>query len=191
MKIGILGLQGCCVPHQRKFAALGVDCCRVVFPEDITGIDGLVMPGGESSTMLKAAPPGLWSTVSDFAETRPIWGVCAGCILLARHVDNPSQESLGLMSIDVRRNAYGTQNDSFIDDLELNLTEVVHIEAIFIRAPQILQVDDDVKVLGKHGGHPVMVESRHHLATTFHPELHESMAVHEYFIEKVMRHSDG
>ena len=187
MNAGILGLQGCCAPHARKFAELDVDSKRVLYAADLAELDGLVMPGGESSTMLKAATPGLWEAICEFAITKPVWGVCAGCILMARHVENPPQTSLGLINIDVRRNAYGAQNESFIDTVELNLAEIVDIDAMFIRAPQIINVDSDVQVLGTHAGTAIMAESQRHMVTTFHPELHSSTAVHEYFVDKMQR----
>ena len=110
MRIGILGLQGCCQPHERHFAGLGIDTTRVLTVADLTDLDGLVIPGGESSTMLKCAASGLWPALAGFADSRGIWGVCAGCILIAADVANPAQDSLNALDIGVERNAYGSQN---------------------------------------------------------------------------------
>lgn len=182
--IGILGLQGCYEPHRQKFVELGVETKRVVYPADLDGIDGLVMPGGESTTMLKTATPGLWDAISGFGAARPIWGICAGSILLAKRVEEPAQASLGLMDLDVVRNAYGAQNESFITRLRVELTTPGEYECIFIRAPRISRVGDGLTVRARHGDEPVMVEDKRHIVTSFHPELTDCTAFHEYFLEK-------
>ncbi len=184
--IGILGLQGCCVPHERKFAALGVATRRILYPADLEAVQGLVMPGGESTTMLKTATPGLWDAVRAFAARRPVWGICAGCILLATGVSHPTQFSLALMDLDVVRNGYGAQNESFITKLTVRLgTAPGEHECVFIRAPVISRVGVGLEVLAEQGGNPVMVASPRHLATTFHPELAAGDAFHRFFVARV------
>ncbi len=187
MIIGVLGLQGCCVPHEQKFAKLGVPTKRILYPEDLDEVQALVLPGGESTTMLKVRTGGLWEKLLAFGGSKPMWGVCAGCILLAKRVTHPDQTSLEAMDIDVVRNAYGAQNESFVAELPLKLGEERATECVFIRAPVISRVGVGLDVLAWHDNEPVMVENHKHLVTTFHPELTESTAVHEYFLEKVGR----
>ena len=186
--LGILGLQGCCRPHEGKLAELQGTPRRVVHAEGLRGLHGLVIPGGESTTMLKTAPAGLWGALQRFAETRPVWGICAGCILMARHVANPTQVSLGLMDVDVVRNAYGAQNESFVATLSVRLSAEKPYECLFIRAPQISRVGDQLTVLARHRGDPVMVAGERHLVTTFHPELMDGSDFHRYFLDLVRRH---
>lgn len=181
MTVGILGLQGCCAPHERAFVALGIATRRVLYATDLAGVQGLVLPGGESTTMLKTAPPGLWDEIKTFAATRPVWGVCAGCILLARGVSHPPQASMGLLDVDVVRNAYGAQNESFVARLAVALTPPGEYDCVFIRAPQISRVGQGVQVLARHRDEPVMVSDGRHLATTFHPELTPAGAFHQFF----------
>lgn len=209
MRIGILGLQGCYAPHREHFLKLGVEVRRIVYPGDLDGVDGVVLPGGESTTMLKTATPGLWDAVAEFAKDRPLWGICAGCILLAKGVSQPAQWSLGVLDIDVVRNAYGAQNESFVANLPVSLGQIpatgtaltasgngaISLAAgldgrpsapcVFIRAPRISRVGVGLKVNMRHGDEPVMVEGALHMATTFHPELTESGIFHAYFLEKV------
>jgi 5'-phosphate synthase pdxT subunit len=180
--IGILGLQGGSAPHARRFAALGVATRRVLYPADLEGLAGLVLPGGESSTMLKTCPAGLWEALPAFAARHPLWGVCAGCILLARHVTHPDQRSLGLLDIDVVRNAYGAQNESFVAPLRVALEPPVTIAGVFIRAPVISRVGADVRGRARRGADPVMVQAGRHLATTFHPELTDAPDLHRHFL---------
>ncbi len=187
MTIGILGLQGCCVPHEQKFAELGVPTRRILYPQDLDSVQALVLPGGESTTMLKVQTGGLWQKLLAFGQRSPMWGVCAGCILLAKKVTQPHQDSLGFMDIDVIRNGYGAQNESFITTLSVSLEEEQETECIFIRAPVIDRVGEGPDILARHGDTPVVVEDGIHLVTTFHPELSSSTALHEYFAKKVIR----
>ena len=185
MRIGILALQGAVAPHQAKLAALGVEAPAVREAAGLEGLDGLILPGGESTTFLKLIGHfGLAQPLKAFAETRPLWGVCAGTILLARRVENPSQRSLGILPFTVRRNGYGRQNESFIAGFELRLPgrPAVSQEGVFIRAPHVTARDDGVQGLGEHEGWPVALQYGRHLATTFHPELSEAGHLHRYFI---------
>lgn len=184
--IGILGLQGCFVPHANKFKALGCAPRRIVYSGDLDGCRALVMPGGERTTMLKSMTDGLWEALLDFGKTRPIWGICAGSILLAKKVTHPAQASLGLMDIDAVRNAYGAQNESFIANLSVTLDGVaVDQEAVFIRAPVISRVGQSCTILAQHEDNPVAVKEGIHFATTFHPELTDSLLFHQYFLEQL------
>lgn len=185
MRIGILALQGAVAPHQAKLAALGVEAPAVREAGELEPLEGLILPGGESSTFLKLiGHQGLAAPLKTFAETRPLWGVCAGLILLARRVENPGQETLDILPITVRRNAYGRQNESFIATFDLRLPgqPAVPQEGVFIRAPGITAREDSVQVLGEHQDWPVALQYGRHLATTFHPELSEAGHLHRHFI---------
>ena len=154
-------------------------------------LDGLILPGGESTTMLKLLHyDGLLEPLAEFGRRKPIFGTCAGAILLARDVSGPAQESLGLMDIGVERNAYGRQIDSRVAELAPDpdferRTAPGKLEAVFIRAPIIRRVGQGGKVLASYQGDPVLVEQDRHLAATFHPELTADRRVHELFLEKL------
>lgn len=183
--IGILALQGAVQPHRAKLQRLGVDTLPVRDAAELAVCRGLIVPGGESTTFLKLIHAyDLWQPLLDFAARHPLWGVCAGSILMAEHVENPPQASLGVMPITVRRNAYGRQNESFIARFTLNLPgqPSQEQEGVFIRAPQVVAYDPAVTVLAEHNGQPVALGYRHHLVTTFHPELAEADALHKHFV---------
>ena len=185
MRIGIFSLQGAVEPHGRKRAEIGAEGIRIRTAEELEKCQGLIVPGGETTTLLKLI--GIYrlrEPLLDFARQKPVWGVCAGSILMACEVENPHQESLGLMPITVRRNAYGRQNESFITDIELRLPgqPAVTQEAVFIRAPQIVAWDDSVTVLAEFEGKPVAARHGLHLSTTFHPELSAPEWLHRYFL---------
>jgi 5'-phosphate synthase pdxT subunit len=183
--IGILALQGAVEPHHHKLRGMGVETVSVRTDEELRGCQGLIIPGGESSTFLKLIHDNnLREAILTFAKRQSVWGVCAGSILMAREVENPSQESFGLVPIRVRRNAYGRQNESFIAIFTLNLPgeSPIRQEGVFIRAPQVVEWEEEVEVIGKHEDKPVALQYRQHLITTFHPELAESQALHRYFL---------
>ncbi len=191
MIIGVLALQGDFDAHGRRLAELGAQAVDVRYAQQFEEIDGLILPGGESTTnLLVLDREGLWESLRQFADTKPILGTCGGAILLAREVTNPTQRSLGAMEISVERNAYGRQVDSSIHRLEpgpsfCDRTRSGEIEAVFIRAPIIRSVDPKVDVLIRDGEDPVMVEQGRHLAATFHAELTNDTRVHELFLAKV------
>jgi 5'-phosphate synthase pdxT subunit len=187
MVVGILALQGCCAPHQARFRELGVETRLIRYADQLAGVDALVLPGGETTTMLKTAGKTLWPAIQSFTETRPVWGICAGSILLAKRVQNPTQFSLGILDMTVERNAYGAQNESFIGTVEIDLDPSRSLEAVFIRAPVITSVGDSITVLSECKGNPVMVTDGRHIATTFHPELSDDTAVHHYFLANASR----
>jgi 5'-phosphate synthase pdxT subunit len=187
--IGILAVQGDFALHAALLDRLGVRHCLVKHPAQLHEIQGLILPGGESTTMLKffgreklGHAIGLMS-----AEGKPVFGTCAGAILLAKEILNSRQERLGLMDIAITRNAYGRQIDSAVRWGECPALSPEPVEMVFIRAPIIQQVGPEVRVLGRCGGLPVLVEEKNCLGATFHPELSSDTKVHEYFIAKVKR----
>jgi 5'-phosphate synthase pdxT subunit len=191
MKIGVLALQGDFEAHGRRLLELGAEAVDVRYARQFDEIDGLILPGGESTTnLLLLDREGLWEPLTRFADAKPMLGTCAGAILLARDVTNPTQRSLGAMDISVERNAYGRQVDSSIRRMEpdpsfCDRTRNGELEAVFIRAPIIRSVDPHVHILIRDGEDPVMVEQGRHLAATFHPELTDDTRVHELFLEKI------
>jgi 5'-phosphate synthase pdxT subunit len=184
-KIGVLALQGDFEAHAKALARAGAEPVEVRSAEDLQRVDGLIIPGGESTTMWKLLEEEkLLEPLREFGSRRPIFGTCAGAILLATGVSNPPQPSLGLMDIDVERNGYGRQLDSRIATLQPEgLTG--DLEAVFIRAPIIRRVGGDAKVLASYRGDPVLVEQGRHLVATFHPELTDDTRVHLMFLEKI------
>ncbi len=184
MKIGILALQGDFEAHAKMLERMGVEHVFVRTPEDLAGLNGLILPGGESSTHLKVmTEEGLLEAVKSFAKQGgAFFGTCAGAILLAREVHRPDQESLGLLDMSVLRNAYGRQLSSEVRMGKSKLKDEP-IEMVFIRAPIIDRVGPGVEVLAENEGLPVMVRQGRVLATTFHPELTTDTTVHEYFVK--------
>lgn len=187
MVIGILALQGCLSPHVKHLKALGVSARYVRLPADAEGIQGLILPGGESTTMIRVAKEsGLWDLLPSLAKEIPFWGICAGSILMAQAVENPAQESLNAMDITVRRNAYGRQLESFTTELDVpGLAAGEKAEAVFIRAPKFLQWGSGVKVRSEVKGEAVFLDDGKHLVTAFHPELTENSWCHKIFLQRV------
>ncbi|HEV3277070.1 MAG TPA: pyridoxal 5'-phosphate synthase glutaminase subunit PdxT [Terriglobia bacterium] len=192
--VGILAIQGDFALHARMLDRIGAPWLLVKHAEELSGASGLIMPGGESTTMLKFfQEEGLGPAILDFAAAgKPIFGTCAGAILLAKEVLNPDQSHLGLIDVTVERNAYGRQIDSAVRR-GVFLNGVAEgpgngtgqsVEMVFIRAPIIRRVGDGVRVLGRAGGLPVLVEQGNVLAATFHPELTEDETIHRYFLGK-------
>ena len=159
--------------------------------EELQRIDGLVIPGGESTTMLKLVDfMDLREPLRGFARAKPVFGTCAGAILLAKEVENPAQESFGIVDLTVERNAYGRQIDSRVATIHAEpdfekRTGAGDLEAVFIRAPKIRRTGPGVKVLAEYQGDPVLVEQGRHLVATFHPELTEDSRVHKLFLSKL------
>jgi pyridoxal 5'-phosphate synthase pdxT subunit len=184
-RVGVLALQGDFEAHQKALARAGAEAVEVRTPAELDGVQGLIIPGGESTTMLKLLDTtGLKEPLRRFAETKPIFGTCAGAILVAKRVTNPVQDSLGLMDIDVQRNAYGRQLDSRIVNLQPEM-EGGELEAVFIRAPIIRHVGAGGKVLASYNGDPVLVEQGRHMVATFHPELSQDDRIHRFFLDKI------
>lgn len=187
MKIGILALQGDFERHQVLITNLNVDSLQVRQPHDLEQCQGLIIPGGESTTLIKLLKEtGLFQLIPKFGEKYPIFGTCAGLILLAKEVVNNPVESFGLIDVTVERNAYGRQINSFIGGVDLELNgKAQKLEGVFIRAPKIVKIGEGVKILGKYYNEIVIVEKDKHLASTFHPELSDSRLIHQYFLSKV------
>jgi 5'-phosphate synthase pdxT subunit len=182
-RVGVLALQGDYEAHARAIQRSGGEAVALNRADQLDGVDGLIIPGGESTTMLKLIDyEGLFEPLQRFGQTKPVFGTCAGAILLARVVHHPGQRSLGLMDIGVERNAYGRQVDSHI--ARLDTAELGAVEAVFIRAPIIRRTGPGVRVLATHRGDPVLVEHGLHLAATFHPELTTDSRLHELFLAR-------
>jgi 5'-phosphate synthase pdxT subunit len=183
--IGVLALQGAYDIHAQRLAELGATTRFVRTPAELEGLDGLVIPGGESTTFLKHLErAGFYDLLHDFVHNKPTFGTCAGTILLAKDVENPTQRSFAALDIAVERNAYGRQNDSTI------ITEETKIpggpmEMVFIRAPRITRVGDGIEVLAMRDGNATLVRSGKLLAATFHPELSDDTRVHQLFLDMV------
>jgi len=190
-RVGVLALQGDFEAHGKILERLGAEPVFVRTAAELDSLDGLVIPGGESSTMLKLLrAENLLAPLSEFGRQRAIFGTCAGAILLAADVSNPEQESLGLMDIGVERNGYGRQIDSRVAHLtpEAEFAARTHpgeMEAVFIRAPVIRRVGPRGRVLARYQGDPVLVEQGRHLVATFHPELTADSRVHDLFLSKL------
>jgi 5'-phosphate synthase pdxT subunit len=184
-RIGVLGIQGDYAAHAAALAEAGAEPVDVRKPGDLVGQDGLILPGGESTTMLRFLDRhGLFQALADFVKEKPVFGTCAGAILLAREVRNPPQRSLGVLNAAVERNAYGRQIDSTILTLPTQLAGGP-MEMVFIRAPRIVSTGGEVEVLARRDGFPVLVHQRNVLAATFHPELSGDRRVHELFVKIV------
>jgi 5'-phosphate synthase pdxT subunit len=190
MRIGVLALQGDFGLHARALEKCGVEAVEVRKPLELDEVDGLVMPGGESTTLLKLMDAwGFVPALEKFhSEGKPIFGTCAGLIILAREVESPKQFSLGLIDVTVERNAYGRQRESFEAHGTAKLDgQAIPLEMFFIRAPRIRRVGPEVEVLAEHGGEPVMARQDRVLVATFHPELTDTTTVHQYFCDLVRR----
>jgi len=184
VKIGILAVQGDFAAHAAMLAGMGIQAVEVRTPEDLAGCDGLILPGGESTTQLQfLQEEGLYDAIKKFAaEDKAIFGTCAGAILLATEVKNPRQESLGLLDMTVLRNGYGRQVHSDVVSGPSTLKEEP-MEMVFIRGPIFERVGPDVEVLAEYAGKPALVQKERILAAAFHPELTNDTAVHQRFLE--------
>ena len=185
--IGVLALQGAFDVHAKRLTELGASAHLVRKPDELAVLDALVLPGGESTTFLKHLErAGFYDVLNAFVRTKPVFGTCAGCILLAKDVTNPPQRSFGVLDIDVQRNAYGRQNDSVILHAETTLPGGP-MEMVFIRAPRISRLGAGVEVLARRDNDPILVCSGRMLAATFHPELSDDRRVHQLFLDMVRR----
>jgi 5'-phosphate synthase pdxT subunit len=186
--IGVLALQGDYASHAQALEDAGAQPKMVRTKEELAQVDGLIIPGGESTAFLKLLErEALFAPLLKFTETQPTFGTCAGCILLAKQVLQPAQQSLGVLAATVERNAYGRQIDSDIQTAATSLPGGP-LEMVFIRAPRIASVGDRVKVLAERDGDPVLIRDKNILAATFHPELSQDRRVHKYFMEMVKEH---
>jgi len=182
MTIGVLALQGDFDAHRKRLEELGAEVVLVRKPEQLDEIDGLVIPGGESSTFLKVLGEKGFEKLKQFVRVKPTFGTCAGAILLAHEVENPKQEGLGVLDIRIRRNAYGRQVDSSIREGKFRGEPA---EMVFIRAPKIEHVGPKVEVIATEGNDPVAVRQGSVMAATFHPELSADTRVHQAFLDLI------
>lgn len=184
--IGILGIQGAIEEHEASIRKLGIKTLWVKTADDLKQIDGIILPGGESTSMGKQLEWfGLMNPLRKaIAGGMPAFGTCAGMILLAKEIEGSTQTRIGLMDIRVKRNAYGAQLDSFVTDLKVKGFKR-SVPAVFIRAPRIEHHGKQVEVLASYKSHPVLVREQHLLAASFHPELTDSTDLHRYFTEMI------
>lgn len=187
MKIGVLALQGAFIEHEKMLRGLGVETQQVRLPEQLNDLNGLIIPGGESTTIgLLATKYGLVEPLREFARTHPTWGTCAGMIFLAKDIGIDRQPILGLMDLKVNRNAFGRQIDSFERDVQIDVLGERPFHAVFIRAPLATDAGDGVAVLAELGDHQIIAAQQGHLlATAFHPELTGDDRLHAYFVDMV------
>jgi 5'-phosphate synthase pdxT subunit len=183
--IGVLALQGAFDVHAKRLAELGATTLLVRKPDQLATLDALVLPGGESTTFLKHLErAGFYDALNTFVHTKPTFGTCAGCILLAKDVTNPPQPSFGVLDISVERNAYGRQNDSAILTGETALPGGP-LEMVFIRAPRISRLGPNIETLATRDSSPTLIRQGRLLAATFHPELSDDLRVHQLFLDIV------
>jgi pyridoxal 5'-phosphate synthase pdxT subunit len=191
VKIGILAVQGDFAAHAAMLAGMGIETVEVRTPEDLAGCDGLILPGGESTTQLQfLQEEGLYEAIRQFAaEDKAIFGTCAGAILLATEVKNPQQKSLGLLDMTVLRNGYGRQVHSDVVSGPSAL-KPEPMEMVFIRGPIFERVGPGIEVLAEYAGRPALVQKANILAAAFHPELTDDTTVHQRFLQLATANSN-
>ncbi len=181
--VGVLALQGDFSLHKKAIEDLGLDCIEVKKIEDLYKITHLIIPGGESTTLLKFfKEEGWFEPLINFSREKPLMGTCAGAIVMSKEVENPKQISLGIVPIKIKRNGYGRQIDSFIANIKDHSFGIEPLEAVFIRAPKILEINEEIKVLATLNMEPVALLYKKILLLTFHPELTKDLRVHKYFL---------
>lgn len=191
-RAGVLALQGDYDAHAAALRRAGAEPREVRLARDLDGLDGLVIPGGESTAMLRLMEDyGLMEPLRRFGAEKPIFGTCAGAILLAREVLNPPQPSLALVDMTIERNAYGRQLESRVVRLNEHGLGGEPLEAVFIRAPIIRRVGTGGRILATYLGDPVLVDFGRHLAATFHPELTADLRIHRLFVARLGRRDGG
>lgn len=192
-RVGVVALQGDFALHMAVLNDLGVDAREVRTVRDLAEADALVLPGGESTTLRHLMKrEGLWEAIREkHAKGTPVFGTCAGLILMARSIEQakPGEDTLNLLGVTVRRNAYGRQKESFVGRVSLNLDSDAPkvLDALFIRAPAIVSVSPDVRVLGEHRGSPVLVAGEAAAGATFHPEAVPSPVIHRWFLQEFLK----
>jgi len=186
MTVGVLAIQGDFGLHQKILDKLGIKHLAIRNKEDLKKCDALIIPGGESTTFIKLLRfIHLDKAIQNFGQKKAILGTCAGLILLSREVTHNSVDTLNLIDIEVSRNAYGRQIDSFIDQIQLTLNKnIINFEGVFIRAPKIKKIGEGVRPLGYYQNDIIMAENENILVATFHPELTSDTRIHQYFLEK-------
>lgn len=193
LTVGVLALQGAFFKHIEMLRKAGAIAVEVRKPQDLIKCDGLIIPGGESTTISKLLSfIGLTDPIKEFSRNKPIFGTCAGLIVMSHEIlgnggNEVSPQSFDLLNITVERNAYGRQTESFQDEVQIAIkpSSTTSFPAIFIRAPRIKHVSKDVKVLAEYKGEPVLVQQGFHLGATFHPELSNKSLIHSYFLKLI------
>lgn len=190
--IGVLALQGAFQKHQDCLHKLNVPSKQIRHPEELEECAGLIIPGGETTTHLKLLKEKFWEALLEFGAIKPIFGTCCGLILLSKEVVDSPLPTLGLMNIKASRNAYGSQVESFEDEIEAEFDEEkIKIKGCFIRAPKIIEVSSSVSILATHNESPVIVEEGLHLACSFHPEVSMDLSLHKYFARRCQRKNEA
>ncbi len=191
MKIGVLAVQGAFREHARKLRELGCETVLVKLAEHLKGLDGLVFPGGESTSMGRLMREyDLINPIRDMAENGvPMFGTCAGMIIMANRISGGEEPHLGIMDVEVNRNSFGRQVDSFETDLEMPAVGQDPFPAVFIRAPHIREIGKETDILAKYEDRMVAVQQGNLLATSFHPELTEDNRIHKYFLDMIRKQS--
>lgn len=187
MKIGVLALQGAFIEHIKMLQQVGAETVEVRLPQHLDNLDGLIIPGGESTTIGKLATDyNLIDPLREFARHKPTWGTCAGMIFLAKQLTTKEQPLLGVMDILVNRNAFGRQIDSFETNLQIMGLSDAPFHAVFIRAPIVVEVEPQVEILAQLDDERIVaVRQDHLLATAFHPELTDDLRLHSYFCDMI------
>jgi 5'-phosphate synthase pdxT subunit len=190
-KIGVLALQGDFDLHQKMLKKIGVQSERVRWPNELYKCDGLILPGGETTTFTKLLKEtGLFESIQKFAEEKPVMGTCAGLITLATNVLNDTAPTLNLINVEIERNGYGRQVDSFIDELHIPVLRGKNVfEGVFIRAPRIKDLGDSTQAIGYLNDEIVMVRNKRILGMCFHPELTNDFRIHKYFVEEFIENT--
>ena len=183
MTVGVLAIQGCVEQHIEHLKRCKVNSRRVRTPEDLESLDRIILPGGESSTMLLLLKKcGLWEKLKQFVNEKPAWGICAGAILLAKEVESPKQDCLQAIPIRAHRNFYGSQLNSFHAEIEIkSLGKKMPVD--FIRAPKLEPLSKDCEILGKFQDSAVLIKHKKTLVSSFHTELGEDSSLHQLFIK--------
>lgn len=183
--IGVLALQGAYQKHAILFAEIGCDVFLVRKPKDLEHIDALVIPGGESTVMQRQIDfIQMREPLSQFAAVKPLFGTCAGAILMSKRVMGDKMMPFGLIDMDIERNGYGRQLESFSEEIALK-GKRARVHGVFIRAPRIVRVGEGVEVLAEREGEPLLVREGKHMAATFHPELVGDVAIHREFLKSL------
>ncbi len=190
MTVGVLALQGNYEKHLEKLESLDCPAVLIKYPNQLSQVDGLVLPGGESTCMtLLMEKTGFHTAVSKFAKEKPIFGTCAGLVLMASESNDSRIASLNLIDVTVDRNGYGRQVHSGIHPVELKLNgHTISESSMFIRAPKITRIGGNVEIIGKMGMDPVAVRQDHHLASCFHPEMSQDSNIYSLFLEMIHSH---
>jgi 5'-phosphate synthase pdxT subunit len=186
--VGVLALQGAFAKHIEMLRSLGVETIEVRKPSDLHKCHGLIIPGGESTTILRQISYiKLEADLLEFAKTKPLFGTCAGLILMSKKIISDPMTSFGILDTEVERNAFGRQVESFTAEIELHLESKTSkkFRCVFIRAPRIRAYSSNVEVLAEYENEPILVKQGFHLGATFHPELTSDAAVHRYFLKQI------